>query len=824
MFAHIGVSNAVDPIFKRDESTTVNSINEQDKSTNVNPISEKDKSTNVNPISEKDESNAIDPIYEQEESTVNTIRELDETNTVNSLHEQDDTSIVNEEHNSKSNFEDDLTAVYDNFSSASNDDEPLCTLDVTNASINAFKHAVMSKDLSFVYLRLRGIHLKGSKWIVGEDFWIWTFGGITGSVEFLTWPVDFGVLSMGILNLHVGGPLEMHLFNTSGNCSNLEVGSNKTNTDIAVSRALSKLILALVESIPDSSARYFPTYLCFKKRMWIEPEIVYDICRNMFCPVEALEYVCHEVGFDLKSGKVDISIGESIYRYDTLWWAVPMIVTFLLFIVCPIPIMWVASRCSEYFETVGREQEEYMQSDGSYHVTIARTLISPLLALCTRRRSWAIRVARCLVPILSLGFVYLQIVLDYEYFKDIVTICIDKYVPMGFRTMLAGHAKSSDRFLKVFGGPFVACSCYVFVAIILLAVPTSLSAHLETGLFKDRTLSRSTAMSVSMHDVERYGSVIFNKKHGYVKVYSVLIAQLNMVINTKFWKYVLDLQYDKCKQVYTQGSRVKLAIMIPLRILEVLVVGFMYGCPIIGFGVIIFRSYLIWVRQHVSCRMKQIIIVLFEVILVFSLIFFFYMFCSIFIDACCFLSRLCIFTYTGVIVYPSEAYGYLILVLSVLYYFWEYLNNFSLHYERLLDRIIKSCESLDIEDIDNEVVTFRSGWKGIKGKLFYEVVELYDPIRKRVLVSFLWFCMITYILGMLVHLVMQRNELRDLHTIMHVGTTIFLCAFPKLIKSVCASKRKLVKEKGENEEIKLIIKRCLLPNLECNIQEIHLED
>lgn len=244
---------------------------------------------------------------------------------------------------------------------------------------------------------------------------------------------------MGILYLHVGGPLEVDLFNTSGDCSNLQVGAN--GTDLAIAEALSRLILALIEDAPESNGQYHSSYLCFKKRMWIEPKIVFDICRNMFCPLEALEYVCRDVRFDLKTGKADISQGESIYRYDTLWWAVPMIFTFLLFIFCPIPIVWVAVKCSEYFQTVGRETDEYVQNDRPDHITVARILVSPLLTLSRRRNSCSLRIARCLVPILSLSFVYLQIVLDYEYFKDIVTICIDKYVPMGFRTMLAGPAK-----------------------------------------------------------------------------------------------------------------------------------------------------------------------------------------------------------------------------------------------------------------------------------------------------------------------------------------------------------------------------------------------
>ena len=746
------------------------------------------------------------------------------SNTVKPVYQHDIIPVVNMEYNVNTNRDKIPTSTYSKFTPTSNNDDRPCSLSVTNASINTFKRAVMSKDLSFVYLRLRGMKLTGSKKIVGEDFWIWTFGGKSGGTEFLTWPIDFGVLSMGILNLYVGGPLEVDLFNTSGDCSTLQVGTN--STDLTIAETLTQLILALIDDIAESNRQYYSSYLCFKKRMWIEPKIVYDMCLNMFCPLEALEYICSYVRLDPKTGRADISQDKFIYRYNTLWWAVPMLVTFLLFIFCPIPILWVSIKCSEYFETVGRETDDYVQNDGSDHITVARTLVSPFLTLYRRQSSCSVRVGRSLVPILSLSFVCLQIYLDYKYFNDIVTICIEKYVPMGFRTMLAGPAKSSDRFLKALGGPFVACSCYIFVAVILLIVPKSVSGHLESGLVNGNALSMSTSISVCTSNVEKYGSTLISNKNGFVKVYSVLIAQFNMFINITFWKSVLYLQFRKCKDVFAQRSRftyIKVAITIPLRLCEVLLSGTMYGCPVIGLGVIIFRSYLVWFRQNISCPMKRIVIVFFEVILVVSIVFFFYMFCSIFIDACCFISRLCIFTYTGVIVYPLEAYGYFILVISVIYYFSEYLKNFSLQYRRLLSYVIRSCETMGVEGIENEVVTFRSGFKGIKAKLFYDVIELYDPIRKRILVSFLWFCTLTYILGILVHLLMQRKAMRELHTIMHVGTTIFLCAFPKLVKSVFSTKNDLLKEMHAIEEIKLIIRRYLLPHIESNVQEIDLD-
>lgn len=62
---------------------------------------------------------------------------------------------------------------------------------------------------------------------------------------------------------------------------------------------------------------------------------------------------------------------------------------------------------------------------------------------------------------------------------------------------------------------------------------------------------------------------------------------------------------------------------------------------------------------------------------------------------------------------------------------------------------------------------------------------------------------------MSVHLITQRIELHDLHTIMHVVTVVFVCSFPKLIKSMWYSGDPSYNRRKELQELKTIVKRNL---------------
>lgn len=675
-----------------------------------------------------------------------------------------------------------------------------CILKIADKSLESFTDEVYEQQYAFVYLRLktrRGLQLDElANRTVYPDLWIWTYSGKTGGYEFLKWPMEFGIWSLGILYSYVPvRPFDIEIYNVSGDCTSLEVGI--AETDYAISFALKTLTTALVDTYgKDAENRYGTSYYCHKSKIWVEKDI-YDLCRNMICSIEALEHVCHSFEYRTRT-----LTDESLHlRYNVMWWIGPMILAIFLVSVCPLVILDLIIKWIEYFDkyaqTFDGQQNNYVFLDGSAHITVAKVLLCPLL----NQKACILRILRGVLPLLSLSFVGVQVLLDYKYLYDIVLRAVDKDIHLGFRSMIAGFSSSYQNYLPVFGGPFIACGLYIFISCILLYMPNDIGVALEDGLANNHNTVVSP-LCLNTEIQKKYGSVSFKNKTGYKMVYTALIANVNMCLNKDFWKFLLQLQrkrWNNCKM-----SPCLFPFFIFICFIEILICALVYGNPLLSFCVIIFRAYRLNVTLYNGRRVCQIpkpVICVIAVLLYLYIAFFFFMFCIIFLDACRFITRISIFTFTGAIVYPTRAYGYLILIFTVIYYFHECLTNFASHYKKLLRLTIDACFSLQNNNSHQYVVQNEFECNGISAKLFMHVIHAHSPIQKRILISFMWFGLIVYVLIMSVQLVIQRDELNDLTGMVNVITELFVASVPKLIQSIRFTEISIL-DKQQVQEIK----------------------
>ena len=89
-----------------------------------------------------------------------------------------------------------------------------CRLHLHKRSMSHFRHVVYYGDLSFVKLHLKmtpRLSLKPSRDIVGVGHWVWTYYGQHGGLEFLEWPLEFQIWSLGLLNAYVGDHFDMNI-------------------------------------------------------------------------------------------------------------------------------------------------------------------------------------------------------------------------------------------------------------------------------------------------------------------------------------------------------------------------------------------------------------------------------------------------------------------------------------------------------------------------------------------------------------------------------------------------------------------------------------
>ena len=88
-------------------------------------------------------------------------------------------------------------------------------------------------------------------------------------------------------------------------------------------------------------------------------------------------------------------------------------------------------------------------------ITISKVLLCPLL-----EKICSFRTIRCVLPLLSLSFIGVQILLDYKYlyYLDLEAVDKDIHIHIYACRVYGQLPEFSD---LVFGGPFIACCHYL---------------------------------------------------------------------------------------------------------------------------------------------------------------------------------------------------------------------------------------------------------------------------------------------------------------------------------------------------------------------------
>lgn len=694
-----------------------------------------------------------------------------------------------------------------------------CKLELTPESINHFRHIVYYSESTYVYLRLNvhngsNINITGSKMIVGENVWIWTFFGKEGSLEFLTWPEEFGIWSMGLLyNSVIRPPMNVTLqrATNSGDCSTLQVGT--ISADSVISNALKNLTLEMMQF---DKEKYGPSFYCYKRRVYIQDENVYILCKHIVCPIEAISHSCCSFYYNKTLSTRVVGCREQLFQYDVLWWIIPSIISMILFVYSPILIMFIAYKCTEKekgvvvlnpphlanvvtngddeIENDEKEDAEVILLAGYRHVTLIRTLLMPFKCLRSKFTDgkpsflatviW--RSTRVLIPVFSLSVIALQIVLDNYFLHDFVIESMKKGVPLGFRSMLGGYNESKLNFLPYLGGPFVAIALYVFVTGLLLILPDS-PIDFVTRILRKQSDERSP-LRLNLRTIGTMGTVRTTNRNGYSQFYHLLQAQFYMLLNYKFWGRCINIQTERWGW-RTRASLIFLPIYICVCLVELIIATVFYACPIVSFAYYIVAGNVthLYSSSHSAVVVKCCSLFL-SAFLFCGIMYSMLMFGTIFLDATLFFTRVLIFTFTGVIIYPKTAYGYLIFGLTVFYYLWDSISDYASLYQQLFKDTVQAANSVQRANDSERIVHKVNGESGIRESLFEFVIEVHLPRRKQIFLSVLKAAIVLTVLWMLIHLLLTTDNFRELHVIMHVGTALFICALPQIAKTVCKGK------------------------------------
>lgn len=681
-----------------------------------------------------------------------------------------------------------------------------CVLTLCRKCVSTFRHVTFYQQAAFVHLHLvadNETSLKADKGVVSAKSWVWTYYGKDGGFPFLKWPTEAGVWSMGLLSSYtVTVPIKIQLLRKSGNCSNLTVG--KKDSDTIISRALLELSLEMMAFNQEYNITYAPSFFCYRKRVFIESRTVYNLCKFFFCPLDALAYSCCSNSFRLSVMRREIVCKEQVFKYESLWWVLPCVLSLIIFGFSPLIIMYVINWFSECVH--GNEgTRELVVLDGKDHVTFLGTVMAPLTCLInylkysnpTLYSQVLIRIHRCLYPLLSVSVIMLQIFLDYKYFRWYIYRAVQSGVPLGFRTMIVGYASSKDKFLPHLGGPFVALGVYLLVTCLLIVIPDSLSHFLISGLTTRYTEETQTPLKLGIRSVEIFGRVPIRTAQGYDKLYKLFLGHSCMIVNIRFWKYTFSVQKRRVIS-WTYGRTNVFCLMLPFYIatcvLEVLLCILLYGFPIFSFGMTLVKAYLRHVGHDVGlgffARIRRVSL---GTIFIGCILYFLFMFSTIVLDAILLVIRILIFTFSGILMYPKISYGFMIFAFTVIYYVWDCVQDFAKGYQRLLNEIVHIGKSMEAGE---ECLVVEIGdFKAVPRPLFEYIIEMHLPRRHEVVKSLVRMTIILLVLELSLSLLTEIDGFRELHVIMHVGTALFICAMPQILKSVCKGKRGRIRRK-----------------------------
>ena len=436
-------------------------------------------------------------------------------------------------------------------------------------------------------------------------------------------------------------------------------------------------------------------------------------------------------------------------------------------------------------------------------VTFFSTIFEPIQNINFRRPTF-FRLLRLMVIFIPLTLTACRIWLDYVYAGSFVKAVVDKGALIGFPSMIAGFESSRRHFLHIFGGPWVALPLYVCVGSILISVPKNLESCLEGGLIEteEHTLCPLFLCSKTKAIL---GSVEITDAKGFRRIHLVLYSQAIMLLNRVFWKetfrlYLLRWYYFKNwflkERFFWTSSKLTLLasfilgiVYIHLCLLETILTCLCFACPVMGCFLIVLKAFLNHALvnfKHKAYRKVQAsylvgsVKALISFLILVTLLFIWYIYCLIFFDASWVLTKIIIFTYSGMIAYPRRSYGYIILTLMALYYVTECLKSFGATYQRLLELTFDAWNDVRKKRyqvfVDNE--------KRIPTALWEIVIERHCPRRVQVAYTIFKIFSIISILTISIKLLSSLGRFQQLSVIYDTFTALFICALPKLIKSL----------------------------------------
>jgi hypothetical protein len=634
-----------------------------------------------------------------------------------------------------------------------------CNVTLWNISASWLAENIRKNDYNFVHLNLvfnkvnhTSLVLNHTDRVIEPAKWIWTYKSSRVPFAYLSWPSDFGPLSMGLLDAHTfHGDL---FFNVTPSDCPLTLGSQYT--DLLIAQAIKdKLRVYLTpekeeyDILLPSIADYKHDYLCYLQTIPnINSTLDYYLALHFGQYLQGVEYkCCHTNKSDYRHPhKVRCSQHAGIPVWHECL-AVPFVVGAVLFVFFPFILMkasaslirtggalsakrtarelsgyeeirpvWdldLQSRDTDSTEDVSSNPLLFM--DGSSPITIL-SLIAGMCGLAYRYPVAVSRFRRFLFVMLSPCLVYIKLLVYFSYPRmyEQTRAFVDHGIPISFLAILSVYKKSQHLFTPLAGGPEMFICVYLVLGVIILVIPRDMGAILASGIM-EHTGNTISPLCLDMVSIRKLSMTNCDGTHGYNRLVTQMQAHLCMIFNPSFWRTALQLQVKRWRLIWGyigmlcgSGNQLMVccacALSVPCLILysmlcalELLACLLYYGAPVVYFLVTVIRGYKNSFRtacgqsspERRSSWTSVCCTSMRTCLFAAVFLFYIYSYCILFLFSFNYVGITSVFVYLSALVYPGHSVGYVVFGLTLLYYIFSLLTGIGEKYARLLEDTIR---------------------------------------------------------------------------------------------------------------------------------------
>ena len=718
-----------------------------------------------------------------------------------------------------------------------------CQLKVADESVLKFNNRILYDKASAFTLNLTFPTFTSIKWKPGTILpfkWVWVY---RQTLTFLNMPRSASIWSLGLLDMYYHiGPLSIEIEpNNTRACEGIELEIGEPETDHKIGQALGEMMHGLAMK----HLRFNTSHWCYMNtRYGSDNEITRALDNNFFSISPTLQFVCcsYDLTFDTK---LNVKC-QDIHGYDTVWWDVPLGLGILMWLYFPLLFIKLSGRIHKEIKksSVANEEADRISvnvqvtgpvttpdnatntndinivfNDGKSPITVFSMIKASVSKLVPRKQKNKSRMAIFIYSILTLIIPGIEVLVHYIYLFDYIQSLAEYNISFGFSSVMTGWDKARDSKLSIFGGPIIAICIYLVVGWILMLSPKIMANQIYRGVC-DSSEKTKSILGISLAKKEKLGSTgIRQHRNGYIRLSKLQVCHLYMLINPDYWiltgtllkeRYGWFASALKSRLPVTCFRFPILCFCFPFYavfcLIEV-IVGLLYYCfPMFSFLFCITVGFSLGINKYISVKIvprfsRLGLILRYPICLIvfLMLIYYLYIFTVLFIDSFFFVSRILLFTYTAVVAYPRETYGYFMLILLSAYFGFKGFFRFGNIYKLMLKLTIKLCKQDEVlRDfvVRNQTLDGNETY-GIPKEMFEFLVEHIRPRRVRIFHTAIRCVIMVFILSISIVLMERFEKFDDISLLVHVFITLFICAIPYIYKSMISkenTKQKLTRK------------------------------